>query len=242
MKEAFFATTLCRASYGGVESFKSDTSAPPDKVIPFELDNAQAYFVCYDDVCWLVFRGSDEKKDWLNNIEIAPKQFNSIRGKIHSGFYRHFRKVKHALLCHLASSDYRKLFITGHSLGGAAATLAAYVLHTSEIPIEKVYTFGAPKVGNSTFANDYNEKLLSKTYRFVNSNDIVPQLLRSYTHVGRRVYINDSGQLSIGVGSAFSWLVDQAKGLLKFLTHRKFEPVRDHMVGEYCDALRDAPL
>lgn len=44
-----------------------------------------------------------------------------------------------------------KLLITGHSLGGAAAVIAAVALHAI-VPDPVVYTFGAPRVGNGFFA------------------------------------------------------------------------------------------
>lgn len=51
--------------------------------------------------------------------------------------------------------------ITGHSLGGALAKLAAYdiAVATRDLPIKvhvTTYTFGAPRVGNHAFANDFN--------------------------------------------------------------------------------------
>ena len=53
-------------------------------------------------------------------------------------------------------------FCTGHSLGGAMATLAAYDIRTglqaiAMSNIEVVcYTFAAPRTGNHAFARDYN--------------------------------------------------------------------------------------
>lgn len=54
------------------------------------------------------------------------------------------------------------LCCTGHSLGGAMATLAAYDIRTglqaiAMSNIEVVcYTFAAPRTGNHAFARDYN--------------------------------------------------------------------------------------
>ena len=54
---------------------------------------------------------------------------------------------------------------TGHSLGGALATLAAYDFATAAQACGKTlnlacYTFGCPRVGNHAFAHDFEEVLL----------------------------------------------------------------------------------
>lgn len=48
------------------------------------------------------------------------------------------------------------IMVTGHSLGGALAMLAAYELTLAGYPVELVVTFGTPRVGNSVFAASYD--------------------------------------------------------------------------------------
>jgi hypothetical protein len=75
-----------------------------------------------------------------------------------------------------------KVYVTGHSLGGSLA--AAYAAKAaSSNPAESdiiPYTFGAPAVGNHSFANLFdtgNEKpLFTQTSRCVNVRDIMPYL------------------------------------------------------------------
>ena len=57
---------------------------------------------------------------------------------------------------------------TGHSLGGALATLAAYDLQ-AEFGFRKlqVYAFGSPRTGNHAFARDYERKV-PHTWHVVN--------------------------------------------------------------------------
>jgi hypothetical protein len=73
----------------------------------------------------------------------------------------------------------RRIFISGHSLGAALATIAG--LHISRIleeigQREKVkiisYTYASPRVGNSEFAKECNMRFM--TYRIANSEDVVP--------------------------------------------------------------------
>ncbi|KAK6759378.1 hypothetical protein RB195_021144 [Necator americanus] len=80
----------------------------------------------------------------------------------------------------LTSTKYARYQIafTGHSLGGALAVLAAARtvaegLRRSDQVM--VYTFGEPRVGDPTFAANF-DKLLPNSYRVVFRHDIVPHL------------------------------------------------------------------
>ncbi len=73
-----------------------------------------------------------------------------------------------------------KMFITGHSLGGAMATMvSAWFVdngYTSKFALE-TYTFAAPTVGNESFVSHYNSIMLgasAPSHRVVNSKDLVP--------------------------------------------------------------------
>ena len=65
-----------------------------------------------------------------------------------------------------------QIYCTGHSLGGALATLAAYDISRAmewvAKPVKVIcYTFGAPRIGNYAFAETYN-KLVPETWNVVN--------------------------------------------------------------------------
>lgn len=93
-----------------------------------------------------------------------------------------------------------KLFITGHSLGGALAALYPVMLHfTGETEVASklgaVYTFGQPRVGDQDFANYAGPKLRGKYFRVVYCNDLVPRIpfdneLFSFKHFGDCAYFN----------------------------------------------------
>jgi predicted lipase len=64
------------------------------------------------------------------------------------------------------------LLLAGHSLGGALAQLAAHDIATAAAKQGLTvsvgcYTFGAPRVGNHAFANEYN-KLVPHTWHIIN--------------------------------------------------------------------------
>ena len=82
-----------------------------------------------------------------------------------------------------------KVFVTGHSLGGALAALIAERINTElRADVDAVYTYGMPRPGNPAFADLYNQHLGSNTYRLVHGEDIVPTVAPSelgFRHLGR---------------------------------------------------------
>jgi hypothetical protein len=67
--------------------------------------------------------------------------------------------------------------VTGHSLGGALATLlAADIALNPRTPISAVYTFASPRTGNGDFTRLFNELVPSQSFRVANVWDIVPHL------------------------------------------------------------------
>lgn len=96
-----------------------------------------------------------------------------------------------------------RVFATGHSLGGALASLCAYSI-TREllqmdypIPDVTVYTFGQPRLGNRTFQKIYN-KAVPRTFRVINESDMVATMsaFGGY-HVGIEVDIDRNGNFIV---------------------------------------------
>ncbi len=91
-----------------------------------------------------------------------------------------------------------RVFFTGHSLGGALATLAAWWWEEPEAQYETsvLYTFGSPRVAVRALAGYLNSRL--RAYRVVNSTDIVPRVPTPvfwFRHVGEVVYFTRAGRL-----------------------------------------------
>ena len=73
-----------------------------------------------------------------------------------------------------------RLFVTGHSMGGALAVLAAadFELDSQKKnPVTAVYTYGQTfEYGDPQFSAAYDAALKNATFRYVNDLDIVPHL------------------------------------------------------------------
>ena len=87
----------------------------------------------------------------------------------------------------------KHVIFSGHSLGGALATLAA-VQFAKQYPdiVVSCVTFGSPRVGNGTFAQMFN-KCCAGSFRFVNEDDPVPMgpTPIRFTHVKGGQWIED---------------------------------------------------
>ncbi len=130
-------------------------------------------------VAALVFRGTDGPVDWNTNAWLALTTWPQ-GGTVHAGFQRALDGIwpgVEAALDKLAMP----VFYSGHSLGGALATLAA-----SRRPPLAAYTFGGPRVGNAAFVETLAEVAV---YRVVNRRDTVPSTIprvpgMRYRHAG----------------------------------------------------------
>ncbi|HET6376516.1 MAG TPA: lipase family protein [Methylocella sp.] len=101
----------------------------------------------------------------------------------------------HALLQEPQAQGAR-IFLTGHSLGGALAVLAADRILKGGGRVDAVYTFGMPRPGTKEFAAAYNERIGGRTYRLVYGCDLVPALpppALGFRHVGRYLHCESGG-------------------------------------------------
>jgi len=91
----------------------------------------------------------------------------------------------------------RSILVTGHSLGGAMATLAALDLRTryQEEYNVRMITFAAPRVGDRFFANVFNEHV-PDAVRAVHDKDPipgVPKMIFMFKHVGHELLLDSAG-------------------------------------------------
>jgi triacylglycerol lipase len=120
---------------------------------------------------------------------------NGYPGRVHSGFADAVEQVWPEVRRILGTPSHAKpLWVTGHSLGGAMATLASVRLTSEGYKVRAVYTYGSPRVGDRLFRDSYS----LCNYRFVNDNDLVPHLpfRWCYKHVGKLRLLDNEGDLT----------------------------------------------
>ena len=128
----------------------------------------------------LVFRGtSGHLSNWLVNLNMVLCPW-PVGGNVHRGFKTVLTGIWDTIAAALETVK-KPLYYTGHSLGGALATLAA-----SLRPPRAVYTFGAPRMGDAAFAETLADV---PVFNVCNPRDIVTELPPSgrwarFTHAG----------------------------------------------------------
>lgn len=154
----------------------------------------------------LVFRGTSGRlSNWLINLDMVMCPWPS-GGEVHRGFKNSLLGIWETIAPVLERVR-RPLFFTGHSLGGALATLAA-----SLMPPRAVYTFGAPRIGDAAFAQSLAEV---PVFNVLNPKDIVPELPPSgpwsrFTHAGVIVTNSEMAGMRRGIGQAPAFLAGHA--------------------------------
>ncbi len=137
--------------------------------------NATQAFVAYStDHAVLAFRGTESTS--IRDIRADLKSYKArsrTGGHVHAGFQGQYNDVEDAIEAALDMEGVanKPLFITGHSLGGAVATIATRRL-SAERQIAACYTYGSPRSGSEAWLG----QIKSPVYRIVNSADVVPMV------------------------------------------------------------------
>ena len=197
------------------------------------------------DMAVVSFRGTENVQDWKTNLRysLTPGDFPQAggrgpTGRVHQGFLGAFRSVRGQVDRYLPWAEGLPIFITGHSLGGALATLGAAYL--SGRGPAACYTFGAPRVGDKGFSSS----LRIPVYGVVNPLDPVPLMpgrWRGYRDVGDRERLRRTFALDTlrEIGCGLFRLCRSEWGQLPS-SHRFYDKIDQwHNVRVYREKLRD---
>ncbi len=166
-----------------------------------------------DDDLVICFKGSSTMENFKHDLY---SQFNSTElnelvkhagleltdktvGKVTGAFVKPLMKIWPILKREILSKDPKRLFITGHSLGGAYASLFAFIVaecHQAQFPTittAHLITFGAPTLLSDTARNTFNKYLdngfltLDRVVSQANKTlvtDAIPSIPAGFTHPG----------------------------------------------------------
>ncbi|WP_205859220.1 lipase family protein [Pleionea sediminis] len=159
----------------------------------FDHKGTQAILVSFNHHLVLAFRGTEATsvKDIKSDAKAETMACPS-GGRIHEGFNEAYNQIALDLEQTLNATENKTkpLYITGHSLGGALATLASKRIN-HQGGIAACYTFGSPRVGDEEWVSTMKTPL----YRVVNAADCVTMLPPGATAI-----------------TAISWLVSLIPG------------------------------
>jgi triacylglycerol lipase len=143
----------------------------------------------------IIFRGTQRTTEWIGDILLFQRDYKGFaNSKIHSGFADIYKKLAQQTR-EIASKLNPSLpcYISGHSLGSALATLAAFDLAVNVPQLKRqirLYTYAGPRIGNPNFAQLHSQ-MVPNSYRISNLADLVPlsppTVFRKdvYVHVGQ---------------------------------------------------------
>lgn len=173
----------------------------------FEFENTvwadSTGFVAVDDTNKLVvlaFRGSESLSNWRVNMDLFRELTDLCEDcDVHTGFWHAWTEIRDRAKVRVLNAlethpDYR-FVITGHSLGGAIAVLAAgdfRKLNHSLAATPELYTFGSPRVGGKQTAAFLTEQS-RLSFRITSVSDPIPRQpghILGYAHTSPEFWIH----------------------------------------------------
>ena len=197
----------------------------------WDFEGAQCHAFWNKEEYVLAFRGTEPDKlnDLLADLNAIPRGAMT-HGLVHSGFRGECDKLWEQIVKHHGRGHQKKkLFITGHSLGAAMATIATSRFEEFTT-VEQLTTFGSPRVGTRKFV----KAIVTPHFRFVNNNDIVtkvPLWIMGYKHHGILQYINFYGY--VRKLTAWQTAKDKWRGWISGI----LDGALDHGIDNYVKAL-----
>ena len=198
----------------------------------FDRDGSQAY-IFRNDVDTVVACRGTEPNEW-NDIKADANAVHATAetiGRVHRGFKTEvddlWPRLEQALV-----TNQNQLWFTGHSLGGAMATICAgrcFLSHINSIPAG-LFSYGSPRVGDRRYVNYCKLDHI----RWVNNNDIVtrvPPTWLGYRHAGKEMYLDCDGRLRKLTG--WQRTKDRFRGFVRGLRTFQVDHFSDHSMLEY---------
>jgi hypothetical protein len=141
------------------------------------LDCAEVVILCQDDL-------------WTDS-HFLPTVCKA-GGHVHHGFLNGYIEISDQIDAVVQKKqDRQALWLTGHSLGGALAMLAA--AHLDRVPMQGICTYGCPRVGDAGFTSVLPQR---NHHRFVHRQDwvpLVPPEFLGFAHSGTMMEVTGSG-------------------------------------------------
>src|ERR1700719_204966 len=239
-------------SADSVSSTLSGWGFDAQRVTMISVSDLQAIVAGGKEIIVIAFRGTrpDQLMDWMVDFEILQSPFTKYFsapdvGGVHAGFARLMARGWKQILAQVLrfQDSGQTLWITGHSLGGALAVLCtAAFTFSARMPVNGLYTFGQPRVGDIGFCTQCDSHFGDFMFRFVYNQDIVTRvpprivphlpLPEFYGHSGQLRYFDANGNLHSDNAWWNSFLIETDvgfEGMGKLLSG----PIADHDLKAY---------
>lgn len=232
------------------------------KYIENKDTSTEGFVASTDNFIVVTFRGTQQWKDWLTDARFI--QTEGKLGEVHSGFHWAYKSIEEDLNDAIEScrrrtrktlpTKYKELnkfnekvypqsiWFTGHSLGGALATIAVGQRIVRSLPVDGLYTFGSPRVYDWDASIKFDQALEDRTFRFVNNCDIVtriPKRIMGYRHVGQLKYFDENGDMKEDP-SWWSRFLDRFQGRFDDFLDKGPSAIKDHDIDDYIKRAKKA--
>jgi len=258
LKTAAMQARLCRATYEGRDAVMELAAQIGARFRYFRLAYVAGAVLGFDDHCHVSVAGTNDRHDWIQNIDADLDNRDGFA--MHRGF-RESADLFYDVLMRSGAPNLwagRKLYLGGHSAGGAIASAISSPVVAPLVCPDEVYTFGSPRVFAPKLATKYATNDLPM-YRFVMPGDPVPRLpLRrfkhlfggaSYAHAGIEMRLHDDGEIEVEPPTCLAERFYKAFGLMGVYSLLKLTPwrlvpmlVEKHNIARYQVALNEAIL
>ena len=206
------------------------------KWIEHKPSDTQGFVAIKNRRIYVVFRGSESKKDFQNDGSIQKVPFIKEGEKVHIGFKSCWEPVAEDVYSAIREanegmSTVDSVVVCGHSLGGAIATLMAYSIKDRFYGFHvECCTIGSPRVGNKVFKQNFDKSDI-ESIRVVHNNDLVTHTpYIGFQHVNFQLRLDSDGNVKKGENTlGYFW--DYIKSLFSG------ETIKDHMGENYMSAI-----
>ena len=161
---------------------------------PFREDLVEGVLCSDEKSAVVAFAGTSTTEQWVNSL--AYGQTTGYGGRVHKGFAKSLDSIWDLFLASVFDMNcgQQPIWFTGHSLGGALATLAAWRAYEEGLSVAGAVTFGAPPIFTVDAAQNFAPSLI----RYENEGDVItdlawPLMQERYIHAGSRVCLLRSG-------------------------------------------------
>lgn len=182
----------------------------------------------------IAFRGTDHVKNWLYHTNIL--KISTKYGVFHRGFWKACNLIwddMYEYYKELAEKSEKPLLLTGHSVGGSIASIAAAILEYDNYPVHSIYTFGQPRVLTKKCAHKYDKQFEGRYYRFRYRSDIaaaVPHGFLNFKHVGEYVHIYSDNKTE---SKMLKFIKTAFKRAVETSTKKRLRDIEDHAMMRY---------
>lgn len=196
-----------------------------------------------NNTLYVAVRGTSTAWDQMRDLVASkvPCAF-SHGAMVHKGFFNDAQRLLNQCgmldAIHLASQAGSEIYLCGHSLGGATATILAAELLAHQIPVAGLVVLCSPRAGNDVFASMLSRELRGRLYHFTRCRDYVartPPRRFGFEHIFPSIYVDSHGNQHWDAGKWFCRLDRWRQAILDFTKLRLFTAKSSSITHHSCE-------